>query len=155
MLEFTQSLLSCNSFLWIKLKHLSQQVGKFWRYLREELFPFLSGSFWQWFYILDSVLIRYVSHIFGRWRSQNWDNSLNLIQKVLSWKQSCFTQQLSRNAANRPYIDRFAILAGIEYNLRSSVPSGDNIFSFFLFFKLKPSGQPKIAYFQQTIFILC
>lgn len=67
---------------------------------------------------------------------------------MFSWEQWAIGQHVSKDAANRPDVNGFGISLGIEHDLRSSVPTGCNIFcqdSRVVMIWICHSGQPKVT----------
>lgn len=108
-------------------KHLRKKIKTQARSTRKQRLPVLFGSFGEGFYEVQSLFITDVTDVIVVWCSEDRYDSLNLIQIILSWEKSCPAEKFSKNAANRPYINRFRIFRGVEDDFRRSVPSSDDI----------------------------
>ena len=67
---------------------------------------------------------------------------------MFSWEQWAIGQHVSKDAANRPDVNGFGVTLGIEHDLRSSVPTGCNIFcqdSCVVMIWICYSSQPKVT----------
>ena len=140
-----QAFLDSDSLVRVEAEHLGEQIAEFRGDIREKVGPFLFGPFRQRFNVLDGVFVSYVLHVIGRRSPKDRDNALDLIQEVFAREQRSPAQQLSNNAPDRPDIDGFGVFAGIQDDLRGTIPTCYHILSLLLFFLHKAPRESKIA----------
>ena len=74
----------CDSFVRVECEHTSQQIRELGANIREQAFPLLAGTFGKWFYIFYCIFIPNVLHILNRRSPKDRNNSLDLVQEILS-----------------------------------------------------------------------
>ena len=116
--------LRCNSFGGVTLEHLVEQIETF-------------GA-QRWYFACQRLRLE-VQHVLRierklsdarpvlfTWRTSNIKNLLQLLFFVITSKKRLLVDNLSKNAPNRPYIDRCAVVFTAHENIRCSIPQRHN-----------------------------
>jgi hypothetical protein len=143
------------TFVRVEHQHFSEQVESSRVGVRVNLVPFLLASlglFTQEFALTFSYNEFFV---FLSWGSKNANSSLNLIKIVVAREKGSSAKQFGKNATDRPDIEGLCVMSSVQNDFRSSIPSGNNVFSksFLNFLFFITSRESEIANFEFATFV--
>lgn len=148
-----QALLHRVSLLRIEYQHFAKEIQGYRIGLWVQGSPALFVALWKFANILPGQIVADKSHIFMCGCSQNRNRSFDLVQVIVSREQRSSTKQLSENAADAPHIQSVGVVASIQNNFWSSIPSCNHILRQSSRRLFIASGQPEVANFEVAVLI--
>lgn len=115
------------ALLGVEHQHLLKQAVSVRVRLGEDLLHSLLVALGQLADVASGQIISNEGHVVRGGCTQYRNSSLDLIQIVVSWEKRRATQEFGEDAAERPDIKGVGVVTSVEDNLRSAIPTGDDV----------------------------